>query len=325
MKKIFLILCTYSFLYGASPEEEEMSLDLKYPPQLGVIDSNGIIQHPIFAEEIQIPKPILLMRHKSPGLAVTMSLIPGLGHVYLGDLKTAGALIGSASTGYGMMYSKKTGEFGFRTFAYTCMYSLYAAYRDARNFNGQSNYLYEMPTDSFLDLTLAPFKWSILKKPEVWGGVLGCLALGIATVILFDDEQNPANNSHSSWNKLSPFRAFAIGVGEEALFRGYLQSQLSEIFTPLGGIAFSCLIFGATHALNGLGMELEERRNYLTFSIPFITVSSAYEGWLTYKNHSLKESVAVHAWYDFILMGIGKLAGQAVSTGCSRFAIAFAF
>ena len=81
---------------------------------------------------------------------------------------------------------------------------------------------------------------------------------------------------------------------------------------PIGGITLSSLIFGAAHIPNAAEMSQDDRRRYYTFGLPLITGLGAYFGWLTYKNNSLKESVAVHAWYDFILMGLGALASEAV-------------
>lgn len=70
-------------------------------------------------------------------------------------------------------------------------YNVYAAYRDARKFNHFEGYSYQMPIDSGFDLALAPFQWSVVRKPEVWGGLLGALtAVSVLSYFTYPDEQN---------------------------------------------------------------------------------------------------------------------------------------
>jgi membrane protease YdiL (CAAX protease family) len=97
------------------------------------------------------------------------------------------------------------------------------------------------------------------------------------------------------------------------------------MFGPWGGIALSSLIFGAMHIPNTWGMEPEQRRPYYTVVLPLLTASGIYDGWLTYKNCSLKESVALHVWYDFIILGLSTLASEKAFTKPTNFSIAFSF
>ena len=104
------------------------------------------------------------------------ALVPGLGHAYLGDFKKAGGLAGTYGLGMGLNgVQNATGEymFGSTITQNTRFYSMYAAYRDLRTYNGELNYRFKMPQESITDLTLAPFQFSVMKKPEVWGGILG--------------------------------------------------------------------------------------------------------------------------------------------------------
>ena len=121
-----------------------------------------------------------------------------------------------------------------------------------------------------------------------------------------------------------PFFALPVGISEEALFRGYLQSQLLEKLNPFGGILISSLAFGASHISNATLMQKEDRWRYYSFSIPLITALGAYLGWLTHKNHSLQESVAVHTLYDLVLFTGSALATKA-AIGHSEFALAIPF
>jgi len=330
MKSLLSILWASSLLYGA-PQDGIDDGDNSQMPEIAAFDPL-IVQQPISSDAIQFPDPFIEPRRKSPFLAVGLSaLFPGLGHAYLGDLKTAGGLGGTAGLGIGLVSSSSNEAVvtnSLVSLQTTWSYGIYAAYRDVRLFNGNAGYSYKMPNDSFADLSFAPFRWRVLKKPEVWGGFLGALALVAGTGYAIQKTAHIQPRLSSGFDKLSPLIAFPIGLGEESLFRGFLQSQLAETFTPWGGIVLSSLAFGAMHIPNALLLEPEDRMGYYTFSLPLITTLGAYFGWVTYKNHSLQESVALHSWYDFAIFAAGALASQTAAAGYSgdfRFALAIPF
>jgi membrane protease YdiL (CAAX protease family) len=329
MKSLLGILCASSFLYS----QEAANVILETPPieetfsqEIAAYDPT-LVQQPISPME-QHP-PLVAPSHKSPFLAAGLSsLFPGFGHLYLGDVKTAGALIGSAGAGVGAAFLGYRNEqiLGTSLLTVSAVYSygIYAAYRDARKINGTASYTYQMPTDSFADLALAPFRLSVLKKPEVWGAFLGVLTIAAGTAYFaYPGEAHAALSIRTEL--LAPLAAFPVAIGEESLFRGYLQSQLTELMNPWAGIALSSLAFGAAHIPNAQLLDKEERWRYYSFSIPLITAIGAYFGWMTHKNHSLKESVALHTWYDFTLFAAGALANQAAATGRPGFACAFVY
>lgn len=315
--------CASSVLLGASLQanEEEGNVLLRIPPlseEIASLDLNTLGTPTMMPEEIGLSIPQFEpKRQKNTFIAVGLSAIfPGLGHLYLGEMETASGLLGSTGLGFAgvrlselshsndWMYSS-----GIMTVQTAWSYGLYAAYRDVRAHNGLQ-YSYKMPTDTFLDLTAAPFSWSVMKKPEVWGGVLGSLVVASGVGYLATRYKQKWHASASIGERISPIFAFPIGIGEEALFRGFAQSILSEWLTPWGGIALSSVLFGAAHIPNAWGASAREQRAYYGFVIPWLTLFGVYDGWLTYKNRSMKESVAIHAWYDFILLA-GAAAGQA--------------
>lgn len=314
------------------PGIEELNdtlLTLNTANQIATNDLTIISQPPILQREITPPEPILHKASKTPLLAVGLSaLFPGLGHIYLDDMKTAGGLMSSTGLGASLALSMQSNEMAStsgRMFVQnTWMYSIYASYRDARLYNGNAAYAYSMPTDHLSDLAYAPFQFSILKKPEVWGGIIGALAIGIGTVYFAFPHEAHIRLDLSHATEM-PFLALPIGIGEESFFRGYLQSTLAESCTPWGGIALSSLAFGAAHIPNAMILDEEDRWRYYCFSLPVITGMGAYFGWLTHKNHSLKESVAVHTWYDFIIMSASVLASYKASAGKTGFAFAIPF
>jgi hypothetical protein len=66
-------------------------------------DISSLSQPPITEKDLQPPSPLMTPSYKKPWIAVSLSsLFPGLGHVYLGDGKTAGGLMGTAATELGL-------------------------------------------------------------------------------------------------------------------------------------------------------------------------------------------------------------------------------
>ena len=324
-----MIICTSSALYSAHPDQVNEESNPQYVQEIVTIDPKFTVQQVSFPGEMQFPAPIFAPPHKSPFLAMGLSsLIPGLGHAYLGDMRTAGSLVGTTGVSAGLVIFSHGDESaisaGAATLQNTWLYGIYAAYRDVRIYNGESGYRYAMPTDSLGNLASAPFRPSVLKKPEVWGGLLGALGAAAGISYFF---YSPDAHIHSSASKsaILPVLALPVGIGEEAFFRGYLQSQLSESLTPWGGIIVSSLAFGAVHIPNAWGLEPAEQRLYYTVSLPFITGFGVYCGWLAHKNPSLKEGVALHTWYDGILFAVSAAANQTAVTGRPGFAIDIPF
>lgn len=171
----YSILCLSSALYAATDSlEDELDAQLLEETQeVVVLDARVFSQQNTLPREIVLPDPTFkLDSEKNSFLAVGLStLLPGLGHVYLGDMKTAGGLIGNTGLSVGGVIFSRPDDFvqstSFLALETTWLYGIYAAYRDVRSYNGQSGYSYAMPSDSFLDLTLAPFNLRVLKKPEV--------------------------------------------------------------------------------------------------------------------------------------------------------------
>jgi membrane protease YdiL (CAAX protease family) len=329
MKKIFAILSTVSLLNAQTvellPEDPIVS-----PTKEEIAAFDPVIVQKQQPVSIDLPAPVYSPPSKSPLLAATFSgIIPGLGHAYLNDFHTAGEIFGSAAGGLvfvpiASQFSDSLPGFGLHTFSASASYGVYAAYRDARKMIGHAGYYYPMPTDSFSDLISAPFSWSVVKKPEVWGGLLGALTVAAGLSYLSPSEDVRIGMQIQEKRSTSPLCAFPVGLGEEAFFRGYLQTQLSEWFSPTLGLTFSSLLFGAAHISNAVFMSKADQGRYLTYSIPFITAFGAYFGWMTQKNCSLKESVALHTWYDFILFAIDAASNASIGKPQS-FSYSFSF
>jgi hypothetical protein len=72
-------------------------------------------------------------------------------------------------------------------------------------------------------------------------------------------------------------------------------------------------------------LDKQDRWTYYTFGLPFIGAFGAYMGWLTHDNRSLKESVAVHTWYDFTLFALSAFGAPSAMISKPSFALRFEF
>ena len=79
------------------------------------------------------------------------------------------------------------------------------------------------------------------------------------------------------------------GVGEEALFRGVVQSAAGAALGPWGGLLVASLFFGAAHLVS---------RTYAVMAMGF----GLYLGWLLIVFDNLLVPIVGHAVYDFVLL-----------------------
>jgi membrane protease YdiL (CAAX protease family) len=173
-----------------------------------------------------------------------------------------------------------------------------------------------VPRDSLTDMVAAPWNWEVMKQPAVWAGTLGLLVAGIGVSWWLDDpETSRAGEDPDLFGRTVDRRigyptGFAIGSGlfthvaiaEEVGFRGLLQSSLARGLGEDGGWVLASLIFGAVHAPNALLLPEGERRDYLIYGLPVITVAGGYFGWLYRRTgYGLASPVAAHFWYNLAL------------------------
>lgn len=271
---------------------------------------------------------------KRPGTAAGLGLLcPGCGHLYLGKTVEGGAyfgvtatLLGSALVSLrgqeirldGTAESAKvpTGLLLATTAQNLWFFSIFDAYRSARVARDDAGYKHRITRESLGDLVSAPFRPSVLKSPWVWIGVPAALIAGIAvsyaiegddlenTPSIFDvDKVNVFGRRFSRGAGFAAGSAFyaglfaSVGVGEEALFRGVIQTELEERFGSTGGLIAASAIFGAVHAFNFL-----DDPGTIAVAVPVITVLGTGLG-LAYQRtgHKLSTAVAMHFWYDFLL------------------------
>ena len=202
-------------------------------------------------------------------------------------------------------------------------YSIFDAYRDARVLRGDAGYTFSITREQLPELVSAPFRPSVLKSPWVWAGVPIALAAGIGISALASSGGLTGNPSifdvprvNFLGHSYSRGAGFAlgegyyatlfgtVGVGEESLFRGLIQTELEERFGTVGGIALASAIFGTVHLVN-FGSDPKQA----LVAVPTIAVLGSSLG-LAYAHtgHKLSTSVAMHFWYDFLLSTVAFAA-----------------
>ena len=172
------------------------------------------------------------------------------------------------------------------------------------------------PPDSAADLVAAPFNLEVLRRPAVWLGIAGSLAVGLTvSIALTDIDRHRVGADPNLFGHTFPAAAgYPLGVAagavlfsqvamaEETLFRGYVQSALARSAGETRGWLGATLVFGAAHIPNAFLLPPEDRTDYLLYGLPVITAAGAYLGWLYRRSgYALAPLTAVHFWYDLAL------------------------
>lgn len=182
---------------------------------------------------------------------------------------------------------------------------MYTAYREAR-LRGYDRY-YRNPVDPTPAplLAAAPFRWSVIKSPWVWGaglagaginylgalgaknrrpyGAIGSMRLQGRTY----DRREAAWAYTGYWNPA----ALGAGVSEEMLFRGVLQAEWDEAYGPGRALTASSFLFGLAH--------LSDFHKDTVSNAIFAVGAGFYLGGRTQaNNYRLSETIAAHAWFD---------------------------
>lgn len=298
---------------------------------------------------------------KSPGTALGWALVaPGAGHFYLrqpvkGAAFTVSA-VGLLAAGLVLQRSpdatigdpddpnlRPRHPLGFLASMgaqNVWFYNMFSAYRDARLLRGDIGYRYPISRETLDDLAAAPFSPSVLKSPWVWGGLPAMLGLAVAfsAIVSPSDFRSPRHAFDGQrinflGHRYPTASGFAlgeaylgglflpVGVGEESLFRGVLQSSLSESLGPWGGWGVASAIFGGVHVFN-----FTDDRNAATalYAVPFISFVGSYFGLVYMKSgYQLSRGVALHFWYDFLLSTIGFIADPDHAPFIARYGTSF--
>jgi membrane protease YdiL (CAAX protease family) len=112
----------------------------------------------------------------------------------------------------------------------------------------------------------------------------------IARLVHLVEEHLPPLFAGSTTLELLALSAMA-GLGEEALFRGVIQTALAGHLPPWAAVALTALLFGAAH--------------WLTTSYAVLAAFvGAYLGWLLLASGNLLVPIVAHAVYDLVALSV---------------------
>jgi hypothetical protein len=212
----------------------------------------------------------------SPGVSGTLSLIPGLGQVANGDTWEG---ISWFSTTLALLIARDpvARKFGMNFW----FYNMYDAYRDA----GASR----AARHGLLENYLANINPANLIDP------IGAPIVAFAAL-------SPGNTaSHKGTPSQPAMRAFyysSVGLGEEALFRGFLFPAFSSGLGTFGGAVLSSAIFSAAHGEGGSAFV-------------FRFLGGMLFCWQVHRNkYDLRPSIFAHTWFDFLITRKGNTKGE---------------
>ncbi len=251
--------------------------------------------------------------------AMLWSLIPGAGHIYLGDTAAGLTYAGltAAFLAGGIEVQRRNEDLGrdddeinvpLLLADKVWEYSIFTTAREALAVDGMDLRAARVDDTPTSELLSAPFSRQVLRAP-VWGAALFGVAIGALAAHgedggrLIDVERVRmlgANYDRDDATALYGASALGISLGaataEEGLFRGLLQPYLQHQMGERQGLWVSAGAFGAAH-LVGLDGELN------LAGAAFATGAGAYLGWLYDRDGArLAAPIAAHFWYDFTLL-----------------------
>jgi membrane protease YdiL (CAAX protease family) len=183
------------------------------------------------------------------------------------------------------------------------------------------------PPETLGELAAAPFRAKVLSRPGVFlgAGLGAAAALGFVytfeaasgeDIVLFDEAPNLFGAEPPPWLgypvglALTGQAALHVAVWEEVVFRGILQSALSRATDPTAGWLLATIPFTALHIGNWIAASEESEQGIAPFIAgPLfvggmgLVMGAAYKGYGFHLSHP----VAIHFWYDLLLLGAAFL------------------
>lgn len=215
----------------------------------------------------------------TPGFAGSLSALPGLGQTVEGR-PVEGVTWFASVVGALFHPNPQVKQIGFDLW----MYNMYDAYRDAgptlkANHNLLENY--------------AAFANPLNLVDPIGAPVVGYAAVGGAK------NQYPALRSPATVLTYG-----FVGLGEEALFRGFLFPSFSQIFSSRSvGAITSSAVFSLSHATGGAS-ELQASPIIQRF------IGGLIFCWQVDRNrYDLRKNIFAHAWYDVLIDQGGQIRG----------------
>jgi len=157
------------------------------------------------------------------------------------------------------------------------------------------------------DVSVFGFKTRNIGKSLVFGFIFfiildGLASLGFYLLIYFFTSQVPVQ----SYNVLPfiltmPFMTLCVGISEEGLFRGYMQTHLEKFYTSKQAILIQAILFGVWHFVWGLNPFDPV---YMLSYVGFTFLVGLLFGYFYSKTRNLAPLVFAHGLFDSVPAGI---------------------
>ena len=259
------------------------------------------------AQSVQ-PNPVLEKRSIF-FVPLLSGLFPSFGQFKDGEAKKGIIILGFAATGiliadeakkrqkeflqsdslgwHGYNDNVRAEEFGLGMFKHAGQFSLYESFLNrVEDYKAEGKYLF-LPVEQNLEsIHKAPFKFEYLTRWTTFVPLLLGLAGGATN---YNRSPVPEHfNIRLVDATTSTYRSYVAGVGEEAMFRGWLQPIIYE----------NTQNFWLSNSIQGLAFGFAHGPR------PYIqTVFGLYSGWLTQRNNwDLSESIFIHTWWDIFII-----------------------
>jgi len=280
---------------------------------------------PVAAEELTLPKPRPPLSHFPaegkwiPPVSAAAGVIPGLGHLVLGEPQLAAFSLGAVAAPL-LVGALDQPPRAFTLVDYAFMpawgLQLHEAHQVAREKIGNAGYAQPLVRQSPWELFIAPFQWEQLSDGRIWS-TLGWDLLGALVFTLLLPLETSASatdfgpmimdaKSAELWGiTMTPGHAYlanvavgplvyaGVGAWEEATFRGVIQNELERPLGPVGGAWAAGTLFSLSHRPTSFGQFAT--RAWGGYLLGRLYQESGYD---------LKKAVAAHAYWDTLLMPV---------------------
>lgn len=173
-------------------------------------------------------------------------------------------------------------QLGAQIYSVAGSLSAYASFQSSVKYRKEvlGEYKFIKKQETVDEILLAPLDFSFLKRKTTW------IPLTLIASLVVASDGMSMDNFQGSDAFYSGAYSYNAGVGEEAMFRGWLMPMFHQKFeSAFWGNASTSILFAAAHGFSPAPLPQLAMGYYL--------------GWLTQQNnYSIKESVFIHVWWD---------------------------
>ena len=157
------------------------------------------------------------------------------------------------------------------------------------------------------DVSAFGFKTKNMGKSLLFGFLFFAIINGLVLLIFYfaiyaSTRQNPVQSYNVSPFLLTmPFMTLCVGISEEGLFRGYMQTHLEKFYTSKQSIFIQAILFGVWHFVWGLNPFDPV---YMFSYVGFTFLIGLLFGYFYSKTRNLTPLVFAHGLFNSVPQGI---------------------